>query len=108
MAKIMKVDSRQARPGQRRTPHPVAEVAIPYWRARRAGEHERVGKAGGKDQCQPADDRRARPRSLPDRKRNRTRTAPWPGGPNLNVPGGKLTGLVVTRPGEPKEKEKVS
>jgi hypothetical protein len=26
----------------------------------------------------------------------------------LNVPGGKLTGLVVTRPEEPEEKEKMS
>ena len=148
----------------RRTP--VAEVAIPHWRACRAGEHERVGKAGGKgrdvtnqsrldhgcddnraparraeqvtasrwpDRSWPAGQgtgqgltrtRRpgperdpetsasppmtggARPRSLPGRKRNRTRTAPWPGGPNLNGPGGKLTGLVVTRPGDPEEKEK--
>jgi hypothetical protein len=29
-------------------------------------------------------------------------------GPNVNVPGGKLTGLVVTRPGEPEDKEKMS
>jgi hypothetical protein len=32
--------------------------------------------------------------------------ASWLDGPNLNVPGGRLTGLVVTRPGEPEEKEK--
>ena len=87
MAKIMEADSRQAgrqaSPGQRRTPHPETSASPPM--------------TGG-----------ARPRSLLGKKRNRTWTAPWPGGPSLNVPGGKLTGLVVTRPGESKEKEKVS
>jgi hypothetical protein len=47
--------------------------------------------------------------SLPGRKRNKDPdgAVAWTG-PNRNVPGGKLTGLVVTRPGEPEEKEKMS
>ena len=40
---------------------------------------------------------KARARSLPGRKRNSTRTAPWRwGGLNLSMPGGKLTGPLVT------------
>jgi hypothetical protein len=34
--------------------------------------------------------------------------ASWLDGPSQNVPGGRLTGLVVTRPGEPEEKEKMA
>jgi hypothetical protein len=40
---------------------------------------------------------KARARSLPGRKRNSTRTAPWRwGGLNLSMPGGKLTWPLVT------------
>ena len=66
--------------------------------------HGRDGPAPGvilKASASPPMTGGARPRSLPGRKRNSTGRHRGLDGLNLNVPGGKLTGLVVTRPGEP-------
>jgi hypothetical protein len=48
MAKIVKMRCGQARLRPRRLPHPASEVAISQWGAVRAGEHDRIGRAGGK------------------------------------------------------------
>jgi len=48
VAQVVKMRCGKARLGQRGTPHTAPEVAISQRRAVRAGEHERIGLAGGK------------------------------------------------------------